>query len=316
MSAWPLDHPPLPAGETGEPYVAPRTGVELGNCWFYHTIDLPGHGTIAGEWDLRAGIDDYTGRLEYRGKRVLEFGTASGFLCFALEQRGAEVVAFDLGPDTPSDMVPLANQSDLAARWQSRQAMMQRLRNSFWLAHEALRSRARVVHGSIYAVPAAIGPVDVCLFGSLLLHLRDPFLALANGARLTRQTFVVTDLLPEPWTPYLPPQPGNGRPAMGQRARRKFAFWLLRLLRWVTPYADRLPHMVLLPDAANARNLDTWWALSPAIVQQYLALLGFEDARVYAHRQPHRGRPETLFTVVAHRTQPLPQRLDGPYPWW
>jgi predicted nicotinamide N-methyase len=47
-------------------------------------------------WDLRRGIDDYVGPLAYEGRRVLEFGTASGAVTFALEQRGAEVVSFDL----------------------------------------------------------------------------------------------------------------------------------------------------------------------------------------------------------------------------
>ncbi|HEY4442105.1 MAG TPA: hypothetical protein VGN14_16725, partial [Candidatus Elarobacter sp.] len=69
-------------------------------CYFYHTMELPGVGTVEGEWDLRTGVDAYLGGEELRGKRVLEIGTASGFLCFAMERRGAEVIGYDLDPAT------------------------------------------------------------------------------------------------------------------------------------------------------------------------------------------------------------------------
>jgi len=42
-------------------------------------------------------------------------------------------------------------------------------------------SRARMVYGSVYAIPTAIGAVDVATFGSVLLHVRDPFIALQNA---------------------------------------------------------------------------------------------------------------------------------------
>jgi hypothetical protein len=295
-----------------QPYATPRRGVALKDCWFYHTMDLPGHGTVEGLWDLRSGLDSYLGRCIYRGKRVLEFGTASGAVAFGLEQRGAEVVSFDLAPDMAFDMIPLANVPDLAARKRKHQAQLERLRNSFWLGHEALQSRARVVYGNIYQVPADIGPVDTCLYGAILLHLRDPFLALANGARLARETIVVTDRMDEPWTPFLAPQCAS----IWQRACRKVAYLCLRGLRRLTPYADLTPRMILLPHPDNTKNLDTWWALSPAIVKQFLAVLGFEQAIAYTHRQLCQGRRERLFTVVARRTRPMLPPNDEPFPWY
>jgi hypothetical protein len=293
-------------------YATPRRGVPLQDCWFYHTMDLPGHGTIEGLWDLRSGMSDYVGTLAYQGKRVLEFGSASGAVTFGLEQRGAEVVSFELAPGVAWDIVPLARCPELAGQLVNRQAQLERLRNSFWLGHETLQSQARVVYGSIYQVPATIGHVDSCMYGAILLHLRDPFLALANGARLARDAIVVTDHLDGPWTPYLAP----GSASLWQRGRRKLAYLWLRGLRWLTPYADSTPRMVLLPDPNNTKNLDTWWALSPALIQRFLAVLGFEDATSYTHRQKCQGRWETMFTVVARRTQPMPAISGGPFPWY
>ena len=78
-----------------EIYAPSRTITEISDCYFYHTIDLPGHGIIKDEWDLRTGLDSYLGHIQLTGKRVLEIGTANGFLCFEMEKRGAEMVAVE-----------------------------------------------------------------------------------------------------------------------------------------------------------------------------------------------------------------------------
>ena len=59
-------------------------------CYFYHSIDLPGRPPIVGAWDLRAGVDAYLGGISVAGKKVLEVGAANGFLSFHLEKRGAQ----------------------------------------------------------------------------------------------------------------------------------------------------------------------------------------------------------------------------------
>jgi hypothetical protein len=297
----------IPAG----PWALPKRGLALADCWFYHTLDVPDHGTVAGPWDLRAGVDDYLGRVAFDGKRVLEMGTANGFLCFSMEQRGADVVAFDLAPDKKWDLVPLARCPDLGGYFERRWEHLARLRNAFWLCHEAFESRARVVYGTVYDVPATIGPVDVCTFGSILLHLRDPFLALANGLRLTRETVIVTDLLPDFVAPVALCKGVQARPPLWRRACRKLGRLVGgSLLESVPP----LPQMVLV--GGDHDNLDTWWALSPLVVERFLAILGFEETRVYTHQQLFQGQPRNLFTVVGRRTQPMPRQLDGPYPWF
>src|SRR5437764_915707 len=92
----------------GAPFAEPRTVTDLSACYFYHSMDVPGHGLVEGEWDLRTGISAYLGGVDVGGKRVLEIGTASGYVCFAMEQRGAEVVAQDLSPEQTPDIVPFA----------------------------------------------------------------------------------------------------------------------------------------------------------------------------------------------------------------
>lgn len=64
-------------------------------------MDIPGYGGVEGEWDLRKGVKEYLGNVDFKGKRVLEIGTASGFLCFYMEGQGAEVVAYDLQRNKP-----------------------------------------------------------------------------------------------------------------------------------------------------------------------------------------------------------------------
>ncbi len=74
---------------------------ELAECLWYHTMDLPGIGMVDGSWDLRETIDNYLGRVDFAGKRCLDIGTASGFLTFEMERRGASAVAsMDLDPTT------------------------------------------------------------------------------------------------------------------------------------------------------------------------------------------------------------------------
>jgi hypothetical protein len=64
--------------------------------------------------------------------------------------------------------------------------------------------------------------------------------------------------------------------------------------------------MEFVPEFQKGGPTDTWWFLTPELVQAFLGVLGFEDSVVTHHRQKaHWGEVE-LFTVVAHRTQGQP----------
>jgi hypothetical protein len=263
----------------------------LGECWFYHTMDLPGHGTVEGAWDLRAGVDEYLGGVDFRGKRALDVGTASGFLCFEMERRGAEVVAYDLSDEYDWDSVPYARH-DHESGVLERRAHIRQLNNSFWLSHRGFHSAARVAYGTVYEFPEAIGPVDVAAFGCLLLHLRDPFLALARVLRQVRETAIVVEFLGERAPPLSP--------------RSSVPLWqkVLRRLGLVTPpsSAPVEPGMVFLPDPQECMPKETWWRLTPETVCRFLGVLGFRDVQVTYHVQKFQGRPTWLFTVVGRRT--------------
>jgi Methyltransferase domain len=257
----------------GGPYAPPRTVTALGECDFYHTMEIPGYGLVEGQWDLREGGDAYLGNVELAGKRVLEIGTASGFLCFHMERKGAEVVAFDLSENEEWDIVPYAG-TDLEEYARKRREHIRQLNNGWWLAHRAFGSEAKAVYGTVYDIPAGIGEVDVTTFGAVLRHVRDPFLALQRALALTRETVVVTANLS---LRYSLPQMAVGR------------------LR---------PAMLFLPDARIGGPKESWWHLTPDTVKRMLGVLGFRDTKVTYHRQRYRGRARPFYTVVGRRTGP------------
>ena len=97
-----------------EIFARPQTVTDPATCDWYHAMDLPELGTVGGAWDLRATIDDYLGRHDFRGKRCLDIGTSSGYLTFEMERRGAsEVVSVDLDPGTHEwEVVPFAGRNN------------------------------------------------------------------------------------------------------------------------------------------------------------------------------------------------------------
>ena len=268
----------------------PRAVHDLRDCDFYHTFDVPGHGPVHGHWDLRPNLGAYLGGVSFRGKRVLELGTADGFITFHIEREGGDVVSYDLSEDFEWDVVPYAqildrdtardDDGDWVTSAETFRQGIRRLNNAYWLCHAAYGSNASLVHGTVYAVPDDIGPVDIATFGSLLLHTRDPFGALASALRLTRETVIVTE-----------PQ-GRVRlpPALSRAAR-------------LLPSRLHKPSMRFLPDWRTAQNPDGWWRLSPDLVIAFLGVLGFEKTEVSYHSQLYKGQPRPMFTVVGRRTR-------------
>jgi SAM-dependent methyltransferase len=249
-------------------YSGPRESDDLAKCLFYHTTELPDHELIEGNWDLRAHVDAYLGDIDFQGKRVLEIGTASGFLGFEMEKRGADVVAFDLAKDDQWDIVPFAGYEDLLVQ---RQVQTEQLNNAFWYCHKRMRSNIKMVYGNIYELPEEIGEVDISTFCSVLLHFRDPFLALQRGANLTKERMLVTETI-------RPREVVDG------------------------------PHLGFLPDATIQHPRDTWWHLSPDIIVRMLGVLGFTKTSVTYHTADYEGRTEYLYTVVADRSSEPPTR--------
>lgn len=179
-----------------EIFAEPLKVDDVADCYFYHTMELPGHGVINGEWDLRPGVHDYLGKVEFAGKRVLEIGPASGFLTFEMEKRGAEVVSVEVTAEHGWDFVPYP-----AARLQEifgpRQTVMRQLKHSYWFSHAALQSKARVYYGNVYNLPGALGEFDIAVMGAVLLHCRDPLRIVEQCAKVAKSLIVVDKFHPD-----------------------------------------------------------------------------------------------------------------------
>jgi tRNA (mo5U34)-methyltransferase len=143
---------------------------------WYHTLDLAPGVTTPGWFDLRP-IVELMPWPDVRGKRCLDVGTYDGFLAFELERRGAaEVVATDIESHEGWDWLPRV--ADLGPAQLA--IIAGEKGRGFEIAAAALESRVDRRFISIYDLsPASVGTFDVVVCGSLMLHLRDPFRALA-----------------------------------------------------------------------------------------------------------------------------------------
>ncbi|HLX65095.1 MAG TPA: hypothetical protein VKX17_27750 [Planctomycetota bacterium] len=234
------------------------------SCWFYHVMDLPGYGTTTGEWDLRNTFDDYIGRFDLKGKRVLDAGAASGFCSFQMEARGATVVSFDMEDGYYFDLVPFYTQRDkFDARRKDIRVGMETAKNGYWFAHRLLGSKAIAYYGTVYNIPPEVGQFDVVVMGQILVHLRDPFAALASASARCGKTLIIIEALHNDPGPVAQFHPKAGVPAMDH----------------------------------------SWWKLSAQLYREMLGILGFQISSItYSkHRCTANGKDEELATIIANR---------------
>jgi SAM-dependent methyltransferase len=175
---------------------SPPRKAALADCAFYHFMDLPGVGQVGHEWDLRPNVDAYLGNLDFRGKRVLEIGPASGFLTFTMEQKGASVVAVELTQAKAWEFVPFPREmmDPIIAK---RRDGLPRMINGFWFAHSALGSRAQVHYGDVYNIPDELGQFDVATMASVLLHCQNPVRIIEQCAQRAQTLLIVERFFPD-----------------------------------------------------------------------------------------------------------------------
>ena len=150
---------------------------------WYHTLDL-GDGLITdGMFDLRPFVDRY-GLPDLTGKRVLDVGTFDGFWAFEFERRGAEVTSIDVDRIQDLDWPPRLRPAEDRPRGET-----------FEVSRGALGSSVERIACSIYeATPERLGGAfDLVFCGSVLIHLRDPMLALERMAGLCRGQLVLAE---------------------------------------------------------------------------------------------------------------------------
>ena len=244
----------------------PRHITSLEDCYFYHTMDLPEFGVVHGHWDLREHFDEYVGHVSMQGKSVLDVGTATGFLSFEAERRGATVVSFDMDNVSQQTFLPFKDKlyyRDPEAFAKQYGAEIEQWKNAYWLCHRLLRSNAEVFYGNIYDLPTSLGQFDIAIVGSVLEHLSDPVTGLASIARLTKETMVL-----------------------------------------VTPILETDDYVARFePRIAKPENDYTWWTYSKAVYREVLAMLGFEIVRIEygSYYHDYEKRFEERPTIVAER---------------
>jgi SAM-dependent methyltransferase len=264
--------------------------VSADDYHFYHTIDLPGLGEMPGEWDLRNAPDEYLGNVIVTNKRVLDMGTANGFLSFHMESKGASVVSYDVSPNDDWDIVPRSNKegSTLATERRNR---IRKINNAYRLSHNLLNSRAELVRGTIFAIPNLVRPVDITTFSNTLQHVSNPLFALQLAARITRETIVVTE------------RRDDTQPQI-----------ISRLLGWLGAATGRTIRRGEMGSSLIAQSLasighpeGTGHHLTPELLKESLRVLGFGDIRISYHRQPVVGSNKSIpmYTLVANRTEPI-----------
>lgn len=245
-------------------FTAPSIVADPEDCLFYHTMDIPGYGTFPGYWDIRGSESQYLGDVEFRNKRVLEIGPASGLLSFFMEREGAEVVSLEAAEDYEWEFywdLKDAAPADLKARLETHREMMRRLKNSYWFCHRILSSKARVHYGSAYDVPQAL-EADISVLACILLHNKNPMRILENCARATGETIIIVEVSRERPLP--------------------------------------LPTLEFLPNDYR-QGWHTWWGFSPNLLINVLGSMGFAHSKVTFHTQQCFGEPAELFTLVASR---------------
>jgi tRNA (mo5U34)-methyltransferase len=243
-----------PAEPDAAPEADPVDAVRrrLGTIDWYHTQELAPGLVTPGMFDLRPYVDRYGIPADLSGKRVLDVGTFEGFWAFELERRGAEVTALDVDATQDLDWPP-----------RLRPATNERRGEGFELARAALGSSVRRVGMSIYdADPAQLGGTfDLVFCGSVLIHLRDPMLALERMAALSHDRLILAD----------------------EYSRR---------LAWL-PFAAA--------EFRGETPWSTWWRPSPRAWLAMVRCAGFEDVRSHGRfRMKFREGRDAVPHIVVH----------------
>lgn len=223
---------------------------------WYHTLQLPGVETD-GMFDLRPYVDRYGLPGDLSGQRVLDVGTFEGFWAFELERRGARVTALDVDRLQDLDWPPRLRPRGDGKRGEG-----------FEIAKAALGSSAERVGMSIYdATPERLsGAFDMVFCGSVLIHLRDPMLALERMARLC-----------------------SGRLVLAEEYSRKLA---------------RIP-FVKLAEFRGETPWSTWWRPAPRTWRSMVRCAGFDDVREHRRfRMRFRVGRGSVPHVVIHARGP------------
>jgi len=257
-----------PDGKKNEVKLAePRYIDNLSDCFFYHTMTLPTLGEVHAHWDLRERFDEYIGGVDLNGKSVIDVGTATGFLSFEAEKRGAaRVLSFDMAHANQQTFLPFKDKlyyRDHDQFVEQHNLEVEQWKNAYWLCHRLLKSKAQVYYGDIFDLPEGLGHFDVAIIGSVLEHLNDQVTALASVSRITSETIVV-----------------------------------------ISPMIESEERVAIFQGSADFPESDfTWWIYSTGTYREVFKMLGFEVESITRgeYYYDYGKRFEQRYTIVARR---------------
>jgi 2-polyprenyl-3-methyl-5-hydroxy-6-metoxy-1,4-benzoquinol methylase len=247
-----------------KPWPSPRAE----DCYFYHTMTYPDGQTVVGTWTI-PDFANYIGGYDLAGKTVLDVGTASGFLTFNAEKRGARVTAIDLPNMTEQRQVPFSageayRNSDAWCETTER-SMLMPMKNSWWYSWHRLGSKAEVSYRPMDTLPKWGRIFDVVVAGAIVEHIADPISAIGYWSKVAREAIIIAFTL------------------VGETDEL--------LMRPMTPWTD--------PGFAFA-----WWELSAGLYKRVFDNLGFDVEFATAHAQhntPQGPVQGTRPTIIARR---------------
>lgn len=244
------------------------------DCKFYHWMEFPDGSDAPGDWDLRGRVGDYSGHVDVAGKRLLDMGAASGFMSFAFEERGAEVVSADVAGGAQYTKVPYHD--DI---WKDRRIWLgavekglEAMKRSYWYGHRRFKSKARVYYGDLIDLPEGLGRFDIGFIGQIMVHNRDPLGLMQAVAERTTETLVISEGMED--------------------SDQKVAHFIPSVARRPRPHG--------------------WLRFSTGALTEFLDILGFEvvSKTVAKYKNVVHGVETPITTLVARRVAPLPP-LEG-----
>jgi tRNA (mo5U34)-methyltransferase len=191
---------------------------------WYHTFELPGGIVTPGLFDHTKVVKKLPLPRSLVGKRCLDVAASDGFWSFEMARRGAtEVVSLDL-PDAAQQDFSGPPRAEDDARHQG----SGRANEAFAVVKEATELPVTRVDGSVYDIESLdLGLFDFVFMGNILLHLRDPILALQKVRTVTSHEgeFFSFEAISLPQTILRPFSP-TGQFALGDEN----LFWVPNLL--------------------------------------------------------------------------------------
>jgi hypothetical protein len=234
-------------------------------CTWYHSMTFPNGEAVEGAWDIRGRFDQYVGGFDLSGKTVLDAGTASGFLAFEAERRGATVTAMDARSIEEFDHVPFKSSLYTTNRpeWmRGTELAYARTKSGFWYAHRQFRSKVEVEYRSLAGLNEWTMKFDVVMAGALIEHLSDPVRTIASLANLAREAVIIA------FTPVLDTD----------------ELLMTAINGWSDPQHDY-----------------AWWQLSRGLYRHILPNCGFELVEIKPSAALRSGVEHTRSTIIARR---------------